>query len=130
MVDTMVLCSKGALNGIMSSLLSAMYLKGRGVDTAVLFYQEAVAAFADRRFEFSPLLQRHADTILQNISKAGHTSDPVEMVKLAKAAGVPVYICGAWVDLMGVRDSIPAEMEIITIEDGVRLVAESKKVIG
>jgi peroxiredoxin family protein len=130
MVDTMVLCSKGTLNGIMSGLLTAVYLKGLGVDTAVLFYQEAVAAFADRKFEFAPLLQKHANTILENLSKAGRTSDPVEMVKLAKAAGVPVYICGAWVDLIGARDSVPAEMEVITVEQGVRLVAESKKVVS
>lgn len=130
MVDTLVLCSKGTLNGIMSSLLTAVYLKGLGIDAAVLFYQEAVAAFAERKFEFAPLLQRHADTILQNLSKAGRTADPVEMVKLAKAAGVSVYMCGAWVDLMGLRDSVPADMEIITIENGVRLVAESKKVVS
>lgn len=130
MVDTLVLCSKGTLNGITSSISAAVYLKGLGVDTAVLFYQEAVAAFADRKFEFAPLLQKHANTILQNLSKAGHTSDPMEMVKLAKAAGIPVYICGAWIDLIGARDSVPAEMEIITIEQGVRFVAESKKVIS
>ena len=130
MIDTMVLCSKGTLNGIMSGLLTAVYLKGLGVDTAVLFYQEAVAAFADRKFEFAPLLQKHADTILQNLSEAGRTSDPIEMVKLAKAAGVPVYLCGAWVDLMGLRDSVPADMEIITIENAVKLVAESKKVVS
>jgi len=76
------------------------------------------------------LLQKHANTILENFSKAGRTSDPVEMVKLTKAAGVAVYICGSWVGPIGARDSVPAEMEVIAIEQGVRLVADSKKVVS
>jgi len=110
--------------------MTAILLKGEGIDTAVLFYQEAVVSFAERKFEFSPLLEKYAEKILQNINKRGHPSDPMEIIKMAKVVGVPVYICGIWAELLEVTDLIPAEMEIITMEEGVKLGAEAKKVLG
>jgi hypothetical protein len=49
---------------------------------------------------------------------------------MAKVVGVPVYICGIWTELLNVTDLIPEEMEIITMEEGVKLTAEAKKVLG
>jgi hypothetical protein len=64
MVDTLVRCSTGTWNAINSSLMTAILLKSEGIDTAVLFYQEAMVSFAEIKFELSPLLDKYAETIL------------------------------------------------------------------
>jgi len=130
MAETLMICSKGTMNAINSSLLTATMLKGQGVDVAVFFYQEAVVSFAERKFEIPPLLAKYTETMFRNIGKTGLPTDTMEILKMAKGAGVPVYICSIWADILDVRDKLPAELEVVETADAVKLFAEAKRHIG
>lgn len=129
MAETLILCDQGASNTIGSSLSVATMLKGEGVDVAVLFAMEALIAFAERRFGLPPLMATYAETMIENAKKMGMPIDTMEMLNMAKGAGVPVYACGGWTDMLGVRDKLPPEMEVVEMADTVKLMAEAKKVI-
>jgi len=130
MAETIAICSRGTRTAIASSLYTGIMLKGQGVDIAVFFTQEAVVPFLERKFDRPPLLEKYAETIDKNREKTGLTSDVMEMLKMAKGAGVPVYICGIWADLLDARDKLPEEMEVIEMNDGAKLLAEAQRHIG
>jgi len=129
MADTLIFCAQGYANSISVSLALANVFKGQGVDVALLFSMEALVAFAERRFVFSPLVARYAETVTENTKKMGMSADPMETLKRATGAGAPIYACGFWADLLGVRDKLPPEMEIVEMADMLKLFAEAKKVI-
>jgi peroxiredoxin family protein len=109
----------------------ATLLKGQGVDVAVLFVQEALVALAEGKFGPSPLMARYAETMIENQKKLGMPTDPMENLNRAKSAGVPIYACGGWAAILGVRDQLPAEMEVIPLlPDITKLFTEAKKVIS
>jgi len=130
MVETLVLCSRGSRNAIAHSLYTGIMLKGQGVDIAVFYSQEAVVSFLERKFDRAPLLEKYAEIIDKNREKTGLTSDVMEMLKMAKGTGVPVYACGIWADLLDARDRLPEELEVIEMNDAVKLLAEAKRHIG
>ena len=131
MADTVIVCATGSSNSIVGSLLMATLLKGTGVDVAVLFVQESLVALAERKFGPSPLMARYAETMIENQKKLGMPTDPMESLKRAKAAGVPLYACGGWTTILGVREQLPEEMEVIPLlPDITKLFAEANKVIS
>ncbi len=130
MAETLVLCSRGTSNAIAGSIYIGIMLKGQGVDTAVFFYQEAVVPFLERKFERPPLLEKYAEIIHKNREKTGLTADVMDMLKMAKEAVVPVYVCGLWADLLDARDKLPEEMEVIEMNDAIKLFADAKRHIG
>lgn len=130
MAETLVRCTEGTMNAIYDNLLLAAMLKGLGVDVAVLFFPEALLCLAERKFPLPPLLSTYSETAVDNMRKMGLTTSPMEALKMAKDAGVTVYACGTCADVFAVRDKLPAEMEILEMDDVVKLIAEAKKVIG
>jgi len=129
MAETLIFCAQGYANSISVSLGLANMFKGQGVDVAVLFSMEALVAFAERRFVFSPLVAKYAETVIENTEKMGMSTDPMETLKRAKGAGGRIYACGFWADLLGVRDKLPPDMEIVEIADMLKLFTEAKKVV-
>ena len=130
MAETLVRCTEGTMNAIYDNLLLATGLKGLGVDVAILFLPEALLCLAERKFPLPPLLSTYSETMVDNMKKTGLPTNPMGALKMAKDAGVTIYACGACADFFAVRDKLPAEMEILEMNDVAKLVAEAKKVIG
>jgi predicted peroxiredoxin len=68
---------------------------------------------------------------MENLKKAGFPEDPMEFLKGAKAAGVPIYTCATTVALLGIAAKLPPEIQPLESPgEIVKLFAEAKKVIG
>jgi predicted peroxiredoxin len=129
MAEVLILQSKGYWNSMGSTLHDAAELKGLGVDVAVVFMEEAVAALAEKKFDMSPPLAKYRATIEENLKKMGLSTNIMDYLKQAKSAGIPLYAAG-WCDLLGVRGKLPAEIQEVQIPDVIKLMAEAKKIIG
>ena len=130
MAEVLIIQCNGYLNSLVTGLFYALQLKGLGVDVAVVFDQAAVAALAQRKFDVAPPLAKYATTIMANVKKMGYSVDAMDYVKQCKAAGVPMYACEAWCEFLGVRGKLPPEIEVKGIAWDMKLVAESKRIIG
>jgi peroxiredoxin family protein len=130
MAEVLFWQSNGYHNSIGSALFIAAQLKSQGVDVAVVFVAEALAALAERKFEPCPALAKYATTIEENMKKMGFPTNAIDYVKQAKSAGIPLYAAGIWSDLLGVRGKLPAEIQVMENPDVVKLIAEAKKIIG
>jgi len=130
MAEVLIIQSNGYLNSLVTALFTALQLKGLGVDVAVVFDQAAVAALAQRKFDVAPPLAKYATTIMANVKKMGYSVDAMDYVKQCKAAGVPMYACEAWCEFLGVRGKLPPEIEVKGTAWDMKLVAESKRIIG
>ncbi len=130
MAEVLFLQANGTLNSMTTALFTAVQVKGMGVDVAMVFDQEALAALAEKKFEPSPPLAKYITTIGENLQKMGLSTDVMDYVKQAKSAGIPLYACGGWADLLGVRGKLPPEVQVLEIPDVMKLVAQAKRTIG
>jgi len=129
MTDTLIFCGQGYSNSLFVSLGLAMASKLQGADVAVFFSQGAMVAFAEERFEPAPLLSPYAEAMAEEMKKLGFSADPVEMLKMAKGAGVTIYGCGTSARSFGIADRLPPEMELLEMGDPHSPLMEAKKVI-
>ena len=131
MAETVIICSAASsMTSISLNVFTAMQLKGMGQDVALFFDWEALVALADKKFQLSPILAPHQAEMMKNMQAAGFPTDPLEFLKGAKAAGVPIYTCAGTVGFLGIADKVPAEIQPLEIPDVMKLLAEAKKVIG
>ena len=130
MAEVLIWQANGYLNSMTTALFTAAQLKGMGVDVAVLFDEEAIAALAEQKFDVAPPLAKYATTIIENVKKMGLPTDTMDYVKQCKAAGVPLYACAGWCDFLGVREKLPPEIQAMEIPDVMKLTAEAKRIIG
>jgi predicted peroxiredoxin len=114
------------MNALLSNLVTAATLKDK-YDVAVVFMQEAIAAIADDRCEFAPLLEKYSDTILKNADRSGIPTSIIGLIKMAKKKGVPLYGCHAWTKLMEVE--LPEEIEVIELKEVAEMAAHARTVI-
>lgn len=130
MRDLVIQCTSGSGNAIAGSFVTAVQAKNAGLDVLLVFAQEAVASWTEKKFEFSEGLKPYTGKIYKNIEKLGFPSDPMEYVRMAKDAGVPVFLCELWVTLLEVKEKLPDElrdtMEMPTV---IKELLEAKKVI-
>ena len=129
MAEIVIICP-GDRESMVVSLHEASQLKGGGADVAVFFEWGALIAFAERKFEFSPSVARYAATMEENAKKMGLATDPMDNLKTAKAAGIPTYGCAVEAALLGIREKVPPEIQLMELPDSTKLLAEAKKVIG
>lgn len=130
MAEVLIWQSDGYLNSIATALFTAAQLKGLGVDVAVAFHGAAIAALAQKKFDLSPALAKYAATIFGSLNKMGMSADPMDYLKHCKSAGIPLYACGEWCDFLGLRAKMPPEIQVVENPEGIKLVAEAKKIIG
>ena len=131
MVETIIVCKEGTINTYLSALIVATNRKKAGDDIAVVFMQEGLAALVDKEFRYAPGLEGHAEDIKKNAADMGVPSDPLELVKMAKGAGVPLFACYAWMKLLGKREDadIPEGLQKIELKDLAAELDRAKKVI-
>ena len=131
MAETVIICSGAhSLSSIAGSLGTAIQLKGLGQDVAVLLDWEALVAVVDKKLEPAPILAPYAATLMENMKKAGYPEDPLDFLKGAKAAGVPIYTCADTVGALGIAAKLPPEVQPLEPAKLFKLLAEAKKVIG
>ena len=130
MADVVFWQSNGYLNSMGPVFYDAVELKKLGVDVAIFFQGEAIAALAEGKCEWSPALAKYATTIEENMKKMGFPSEPADYLKMCKAAGVPLYGSGGWSDLLGVREKLPPEIQVLEIPEAEKLIAEARNIIG
>jgi predicted peroxiredoxin len=130
MAETLIMCSQGTQTSINGALFTAIQLRDMGVDVAVEFGQESLVAFAERVFMISPLLSTYAQAMIANSKEMGFPTDPMPTLKMAKALGVPVYTAEPWVQVLDIRDKLPEEIEVLSLADMMRLIADAKRHIS
>jgi peroxiredoxin family protein len=118
------------MSSIATSLVIATQLKTLGQDVAVFFDWEALVALVEKKLAPAPILMPYAATMMENMPKMGFPADPMEFLKGAKAAGVPLYTCAVTAGLLGIADKLPPEIEAMEMPSVMKLLAEAKKVIG
>jgi peroxiredoxin family protein len=128
-MDMLIQVSSGWIDTIMPSLLMASKLKKEGVDVVIFFEWRALVAFAEKKFEFSPSVAKYATTIFENTKKMGFPSDLMDLLKAAKADGIPIYGCAVEAALTGITEKIPSEIELMPYED-LSKPFEAKKIVS
>lgn len=118
------------IDTIMPSLLMASKLKKEGADVVIFFEWRALVAFAEKKFEFSPSVAEYATTIYENAKKMGFPSDLMELLKAAKAAGIPIYGCAVEAALTGITEKVPPEIQLMAEADLSKPFLEAEKIIG
>ncbi len=131
MVETIIVCKEGTINSYLSALIVATNGKKAGGDIAVVFMQEGLAALVAKKFRYAPGLESYAEDIKKNAAAMGVPSDPLELVKMASGAGVPLFACYAWMKLLGKREDadIPEGLQKLELKDLVVELDRAKKVI-
>jgi peroxiredoxin family protein len=128
-MEILIQVSSGYWDNIVPGLIMASRFKSEGKDVAVRFEWRALIAFAEKRYEYSPLAEKYSDVIEENAKKMGLPIDPMDYLKGAKASGVPVYGCGIEASLAGITDKLPPEIQLIS-EDITKLFKDAKKIIS
>ncbi len=132
MAETIVICKDGTVNSYLSALIIAANSKKGGEDIAVVFVQEGLAALVDKKFRYDPGLESYAADIEKNAAEMGVPSDPLELIKMASSAGVPLYACHAWMKLLGgkpPRFDVPEGLQKLELPDLLKELSNAKKVI-
>mgnify|MGYP001074947425 CR=1 FL=1 len=130
MPEVLLICRDGLASSLVSNLVFAIGAKRAGVDIGIFFTQEALQAIAENRFEISPLLKEHTNKIAGNAKGMGLIADPLILLKSARNAGVALFACPIWVGLLELRGKLPAQISEIDIPTALKIIVETKKVIG
>ena len=129
-MDILIQVSSGNLETIIPSLIMASKLKSKGADVVVFFEWRALVAFAEKKFDFSSAIARYADSIKENSRKMGLPIDPMDLLKGAKAAGVPIYGCAVEAALSGITEKVPPEIQLMEEPDLTKPLLEAKKIVS
>ncbi len=129
-MDILIQVSSGNLETIIPSLIMASKLKSEGSDVVVFFEWRALVAFAEKKFNFSSTVARYATTIDENAKKMGLPTNPMDLLKGAKAAGVPIYGCAVEAALSGITEKVPPEIQLMEEPDLTKPLLEAKKVVS
>ncbi len=127
-----ILCKEGTINSYLSALVVAANRSKAGDDVAVVFMQEGLSALIDKKFRHAPGLESYADDIKANAAAMGVPSDPFELIKMAREAGVRLYACYAWMKLLGGKPpkfDIPEGLEKLELTDLLQELGKVNKVI-
>jgi peroxiredoxin family protein len=129
-MDLLIDVHSGETDTLIPNLFMALSLKAQGVDVAVFLEWRALVAFVEKDFKYSSPVAKYAAVIEENAKKMGIPTDPMTLLKAAKAAGIPIYGCAVEAALSGVREKVPPEIELLELADLTKPIVEAKKIIG
>lgn len=140
-MDILLICRDALENSVIANLVLAMEARKAGMEAGVLFTEEALAGLGGGAFAWSPLLadrdtrmtvaKKATDkgiTVISSLDK--RETDLKPLTKAAKEAGVGLFACPTWSDLLDLRGKLPAEMQEIDLPMAFKLLSGAKKVIG
>lgn len=129
-MDLLIDVHSGEIDTLIPNLIMASMLKGQGVDVAVFLEWRALVSFVEKDYPFSSSVAKYAATIAENAKKMGFSTDPMELLRAAKAAGVPVYACAIEAALTAITKRVPPEIKLLDEADLTKPIIEAKKIIG
>jgi peroxiredoxin family protein len=129
-MDLLIDVHSGEVDSLIPNLVMASMLKAQGVDVAVFLEWRALVAFAERDFKYSSSVAKYASVTEKNAKKMGIPTDPMTLLKGAKAAGIPVYACAVEAALSGITGEVPPEIQLLEQADLTKPIVEAKKIIG
>ncbi|MFZ2071153.1 MAG: hypothetical protein WAV32_06115 [Halobacteriota archaeon] len=129
-MDILIDVNSGDKDTLIPSLIMASKLKSEGVDVVVFLEWRALVAFVEKNFEYSSPVAKYAATIEENAKKMGLPTDPTDLLKGAKAAGVPIYACAVEAALTGITEKVPPEIQLMEEADLTKPLIEAKKIVG
>lgn len=133
MAETVILCKEGTINSYLSALVIAINTKKKGKDVIIVFMQEGLVALIDKKFRFTPGLEPYAKDIEKNAAMMGVPSEPFELIKEAKNAGVSLFACQAWMKLLGGKPPkfpVPEGLQKLELSELIDLLDKAKKVFS
>jgi len=129
-MDLLIDIHSGEVDSLIPNLIMASMLKGQGVDVAVFLEWRALVSFVEKNYPFSSSVAKYAAPILENAKKMGLSTDPMELLRAVRAAGVPVYACAIEAALTGFTEKVPPEIKLPEEADLTKPIIEAKKIIG
>jgi peroxiredoxin family protein len=129
-MDLLIDVHSGEIDTLIPNLFMASMLKAQGVDVAVFLEWRALVAFVEKDFKYSSPVAKYAAKTEENAKKMGMQTDPMALLKGAKAAGIPVYGCAVEAALSGIAGKVPPEIELLEQADLAKPIIEAKKIIG
>jgi peroxiredoxin family protein len=140
-MDLVLICRDASASSLLGNLLVAMEARKAEQEVAVLFTQEALAALAGGVVLWPPGLQgqqirlamvagAQAMEIPVMLRGEGRQVDAAAMVEKAKQAGVPMYACPTWSQLLNTKGKLPAGIAEMDTATALKTLAAAKRVIG
>jgi peroxiredoxin family protein len=129
-MDLLIDIHSGEIDTLIPNLVMASMLKAQGVDVAVFLEWRALVAFVEKDFKYSSSIAKYAAITEENAKKIGLPTDPIILLKGAKAAGIPIYGCAVEAALSGITEKVPPEVELLEQADLTKPIIEAKKIIG
>jgi predicted peroxiredoxin len=130
MFDLFIVCKEPYLNSLFGCVGTAVVsTKQEGSKVALMLTQEAVVALAEKKFKLASLLIPYEEQLSAVHKQFDFPEDPAEMIKMAKAEGVKVFTCEIWAGLAP-KGSLPEALDIEPVEELIRIIAGSKKMLG
>lgn len=129
-MDILVDIRSGEIDTLIPNLIMASKLKSEGVDVAIFLEWRALVGFAERNFKYSSPVAKYAAITEENAKKMGIPTDPMILLKGAKAAGIPIYGCAIEAALSGIIEKVPSEIELMEEADLTKPLVQAKKIVG
>ncbi len=140
-MDMLLICRDASASSLISNLVLAMRQKEKGLQVAIMFTSEALAALARGTFLWPRELQEAEIRLAMadNGKKAGfpvtgrgeaRQLDIWQILNKAKESGVPMYAAPFWVDLLGLQNKLPEGVSALTTDSALKMFVEAKKIIG
>lgn len=140
-MDLVFICRDALASSLLGNILLAQEAYKSGMKVAILFTEEALAALSMGIFMWPKDLQGQSTrlTMANNapamdvpvmLKGQGKQVDVMGMFQKAINAGVDMYACPIWSQLLGLKGKLPqgvAEMDLATM---LKTLGEAKKVIG
>ena len=130
MYDLLIVCKEPYSNSLFGCIGTAVVsTKQENSKVALMLTQEAVIALSEKKFVLAPLLKNYADNLSAIYEQFEFPEDPAEMITMAVNAGVKVFTCEIWASLTS-SGSLPSALDIIPVTELIKIIAESKKILG
>jgi peroxiredoxin family protein len=140
-MDLVFICRDALASSLMGNLLLATAAHKEGRKVAVLFTQEALAALAGGVLLWPPGLQGQQLrlTMANNapdmgvpvmLRGEGKQVDALAMVEEAAGAGLPMYACPQWSQLLNLKGKLPSGLAEMDLATTLKTLTEAKQVIG
>lgn len=141
-MDTILICRDALINSLIGCIGKAIANKKAGYDVGIIFTNEALAALGGMGvFGWSPLFK---DRLIKSKITKKATSMGIEIadgkdsrwtnipraLQAVKAAGINLYACPLWTEILGVGKSLPSEVTIIESDDLLKKMQDAKMIIG
>jgi len=130
LIDIFIVSRDESKQSIIGCLGTAIALRQKGLAVTLMYEQNAMVALAERKFEYTGLLESYADITERAISDHGFPSEPMELLKIAKDVGVDIISCPIWTDVARSRNVLPSELRIVELDELFTIIASAKKILG